>query len=400
MSTVIEYKCPACGGALEFNAALQKMKCPFCDSVFTVEELKNNDGNLKNAEATASDLHGDSFSWNSEEAGSRDGSGEEFCEFVCNSCGGAIIGDGNTAATDCPFCGNHVVITGRLKGMLMPDCVIPFKLDKNAAMEAYRNHIKGKFLLPKQFASENHIKEIKGIYVPFWIYDSEVDAYARFDAENVRYWSDSDYDYTETTTYDVFRAGSMSFSHIPVDGSTKMPDELMESIEPFDFSKAVPFKTAYLSGFYADKYDVDEKQSEDRANERLRRSTIEILRGTVSGYTSVRHYDRDTFLGKMSRMDEVADADDPFEGSENSSSGVKMLKGSVRYAFYPVYLLTTTYNGKAYTFAMNGQTGKFVGDLPVDKTKKYLTFAGIFAGTTALATLLFHLLGLGGALFG
>ena len=137
----------------------------------------------------------------------------------------------------------------------------------------------------------------------------------------------------------VHRGGSIGFEHVPVDGSSKMADDLMESIEPYDFSEALDFQTAYLAGYLADKYDVTAEESIDRANERVKRSAENTFAETVQGYTTVT--------------------------TENSS--VQFHGGKAQYALYPVWLLNTTWNGNKYTFAMNGQTGKFVGDLPVDK---------------------------------
>lgn len=113
----------------------------------------------------------------------------------------------------------------------------------------------------------------------------------------------------------------------------------MESIEPFNFTDAVNFQTAYLAGYLADKYDVDSQQSIARANERIKRSTEESFASTVKGYTTV-----------------IPD-----------SSNVRLQNGVAKYALYPVWLLNTSWNGQKYTFAMNGQTGKLVGDLPLDK---------------------------------
>ena len=160
------------------------------------------------------------------------------------------------------------------------------------------------------------------------------------DAEDKAVIVNSDYNYTETSYYMVHRGGSVGFEHVPVDGSSKMADDLMESIEPYNFDDAVDFQTAYLAGFLADKYDVTAEQSIDRANERVKRSTEETFAQTVKNYTTVR--------------------------TENSS--VQFRGGKAKYALYPVWLLNTTWNGNKYTFAMNGQTGKFVGDLPVDKS--------------------------------
>ena len=286
--------------------------------------------------------------------------------YVCQTCGGEIIADETTSATSCPFCGNPVIFKSRLSGELKPDYIIPFKLDKKAAKEALKKHMSGKKLLPKVFKSENHIDEVKGVYVPFWLFDTDADAEARYRATKTRFWSDGDYDYTETSHFSLLRSGSMGFDHIPVDGSRKMPDDLMESLEPFDFSEAVDFQTAYLSGYLADKYDVPADECNKRANERVKCSSDIALRSTVVGYDSV--------------------------VPENVS--VQFSGGRKHYALYPVWLLNTTWNGNKYTFAMNGQTGKFVGDLPIDKGAYWKYFGGIFAAGSIIAyaveLLLFH----------
>ena len=283
--------------------------------------------------------------------------------YACNSCGGEIVGDETTAATECPFCGNPVVMMGQFSGALKPDYVIPFKLDKKAAKAALINHYKGKVLLPKAFKDENHIDEVKGIYVPVWLFDADADARIRYKASRVRTWRDSEYNYTETSYYAVLRGGNISFERVPVDGSTKMEDALMESIEPYNFAEAVDFQTAYLAGYLADKYDVTAEESIDRANERVKTSTEQNFAATVQGYTSV----------------------------VPVSTNISLQNGKAKYALYPVWLLNTSWNGKKYTFAMNGQTGKLVGDLPMDKGAFWRWFAGLFAAAGALTFALGYL---------
>ena len=348
MADLREYKCPCCGGVLEFNSDVQKMKCPYCDTEIEVSALEEYDKELKDGQQP------DDMTWDTS-AGAQwqEGETEGLRTYVCKSCGGEIVGDANTAATACPFCGNPVVMMGQFSGALKPDYVIPFKLDKKAAKEGLKKHLRGKKLLPKVFKSENHIDEVKGIYVPFWLFDADAAADIRYKATKTRIWSDSEYNYTETSYYSVRRAGKIGFDHVPVDGSSKMADDLMESIEPFDFSKAVDFQTAYLSGYLADKYDVDEAQSIKRANERNRNSTQAAFAETVKGYVSVTPED----------------------------TSIQLQNGKAKYALYPVWVLQTTWRGENYIFAMNGQTGKFVGNLPMDKsafTRWFLGVAGIF----------------------
>ena len=255
MANLIEYKCPCCGGAIEFDSSLQKMKCPYYDTEFEMETLKNYDEELKAQKP-------DDLTWE-KKAGSEWSAEDEdsLISYICNSCGGEILTDKTTAATHCPFCGNPVVMKEHFKGHLKPDYVIPFKLDKEAAKKGLKKHLEGKKLLPKVFKDENHIEEIKGVYVPVWLFDANANADIRYKGTKIRVWSDFNYNYTETSTYSVVRQGSLEFKSVPVDGSTKIDDDLMESIEPFNFDEAVDFQTAYLAGYLADKYDVSEEQS-------------------------------------------------------------------------------------------------------------------------------------------
>lgn len=362
MSDINEYKCPSCGGAIEFDSHSQKMKCPYCDTEFDLETLKKYDEQLSKEAEQKDDIS----DWQTDPGKQwQEGETDGMNVYTCKSCGGEIVSDENTGATSCPYCGNPVILTERFRGALRPDMVIPFKLDKKAAKEAYYKHIKGRPLLPKVFRRENHIDEIKGIYVPFWLFDADVAADARYKAIKVRTWSDSDYDYTETSYYSVDRSGNMSFVSVPVDGSSRMPDDLMESIEPYKVADAVEFQTAYLSGYLADKYDVDAQQSTDRARERMKESAQDVLRDTVKGYASVI--------------------------PENTN--VRISGGDAKYALYPVWILNTTWRGKKYIFAMNGQTGRMTGDLPVDNgayTRWLLGLTAVFSIAAYLVALLIH----------
>lgn len=333
MADVLEYKCPCCGGAIVFDSTVQKMKCPYCDTEFRMETLADYDRELKSEQP-------DDMKWETAAgSGWTDAEADGLRSYICKSCGGEIVCDENTAATSCPYCGNPVVLMDRFAGARKPDYVLPFLLDKKAAKEALKKHYAGKRLLPKIFKDENHLDEVKGVYVPFWLFDARADADIRYKATRIRAWSSGDYNYTETSYYAVCRKGSIRFENVPVDGSKNMPDELMESLEPFDFSKAVDFQTAYLAGYLADRYDVDAEQSVGRANERIRTSTEAAVAATVKGYASV----------------------------TRESGSIRLDSGKVKYALCPVWILNTTWNGQKYLFAMNGQTGKLVGDLPLDK---------------------------------
>jgi len=346
-----KHTCPACNAEVFFQPGDKEAACPSCGAEFEVEAL------LALA-ARKAETRQDSMTWDTQAGSAWDeGETDGLRVYSCTQCGSEIVTDETTGATSCPYCGNPVVLTGHFAGSLKPDLVIPFKVDKKAAIAALNNHYKGKLLLPKVFKDQNHIEEVKGLYVPVWLFDADADADIHYRASRTRSWSDSEYRYTETSYFSVYRSGGIGFENVPVDGSTKMEDALMESIEPYDITGAVPFQSAYLPGYLADKYDVDAEASIARANGRIKRSTEEAFRSTVHGYTSVTTVD----------------------------SAVNLQNGKARYALYPVWILNTDWNGQKFTFGINGQTGKVAGDLPMDKGKFWTWLVGVSGAVAAAA---------------
>ncbi len=279
-----------------------------------------------------------------------DADADSMRAYNCPSCGAQLMVDQVTAVTSCPYCGNNTVVPGQLSDVLKPDYVIPFKYDKNDAIVALKNYYQGKVLLPDAFTDQNHIEEIQGVYVPFWLYSGTGEGEVVMNGRNIRTWTDSKNQYTETDHYVLTRAGSMQFRHVPVDGSTKMPDAHMDAIEPFDYSELVPFSVAYLPGYLTDRYDQDAKVCEQRATSRVDNTVEAELQATASGYMEI----------------DVASTDSQLKVEQ------------VAYALLPVWMLHTKWNGQDYLFAMNGQTGKLIGDLPVDNgklVKRFLLFS-------------------------
>jgi len=357
---ITNYQCPNCTGPLKFVGGSGQLECEYCGTSYEVSVIEQLFADKEQAAAEAGteprwDLSMAGGDWSAEEAAN-------MRSYSCPSCAAQIICDANTAATSCPYCSNPTVVPGQFTGQLRPDYVLPFKLDKNAAAAALVKYYKGKKFLPKCFASRNHVEEIKGIYVPFWLFDGESDAVMRFRATKVNKSRQGDYEVTETEHWRVMRQGRVAFEKVPVDGSSKMPDEHMDSIEPFEYRELQPFSSAYLPGFFADKYDVDAETCSKRANERILASTEDTFASTISGYSTLtREY-----------------------------SNINLRRGDVKYALMPVWMLSTKWQGTDYLFAMNGQTGKLIGDLPVDKGLYWGWFAKVALPIAAvLAVLLF-----------
>ena len=377
---VTNYQCPACTGPLHYSAKSGKLACDYCGSSFDVAEIEalyaRKEAEAKQAadakaeaaqaaKAEAAEAAAASGGWDTSDL-SRDWGAEAdgLRVYSCPSCGAELICDQSTAATACPYCGNPAIVPGQFSGALRPDSILPFRLSKDDAVQALRAHYKGKPFLPRSFTSANHIEQIQGVYVPFWLFDGGTEGAASYRASNTNVYEAGDYEITETRHYHVVRAGSLAFEKIPVDASSKMPDDHMDSIEPFDYAQLRPFSTAYLPGYLADKYDVTIDDSRDRADTRCRETLAQALRDTVTGYGAC-----------------VTERED-----------IALRRGKVHYALLPVWMLSTKWRGQDFLFAMNGQTGKLVGDLPTDRGRFWGMFAAIAAPLTVALTAILQFL--------
>ena len=359
---VTNYQCPACTGPLKFVGESGKLECEYCGSKYEVAEVEElyrlkeeasieamQEEEKKNFE-NKWDLTAEESDW---------GEKEGLVAYNCPSCGAELICDENTVATTCPYCNNPTVVAGKVSGMLKPDYVIPFKYDKKAAVAALNRHYKGKKFLPDAFKEQNHIEEVKGVYVPFWLFNGEARADAVYHATRSHSRRQGDYEIVTTEHFNVKRSGTVPFEKIPVDASVQMPDDYMDSIEPFNYDELKPFSTAFLPGYFADKYDVPEDKSIERAELRIENTALECLRSTVNGYltcTTVR-------------------------------KNVDIKREKAEYALLPVWVLCTKWKDKNYLFTMNGQTGKLVGDLPISWAKVLKMFAIIALPLMVLTTI-------------
>ena len=342
----LDHKCPNCGSKIVFVPKTGKWKCDSCNGEYDLETLKK----YNNA--------------SSEENNSKESDVEDvnYVEYHCKDCGAKIIADENTASTFCVYCGNTAILKSKLSGKFAPSKIIPFKKSKEEALEAFKNLSKGKPLMPKFFNKQENIEKLSGVYIPFWLFSIATNGNIDVSATKVFTWRSGDIEYTKTDTYDVKRSGKMNFERVPVDGSTRFDDSLMNSIEPFNYKELVDYNHAYLSGFLAEKYDVESDKAKEDAIKRAEETTKSTLLSSVQGYAS-----------KIIK-------------SSNFEEDVK----ETEYVLLPVWMVNVKYNDNYYTFAMNAQTGEFIGDIPISKPRliifSILTFL-LVAGIVLIACL-------------
>ena len=259
---VLDHKCPNCSAVLKYNPHGDNFKCEYCNSEFTIVDLmKYEKKNKKEIEKVEKSTPVDTY--------------------ICSNCGAEIVVDANTSATSCVYCRNTAILKNKLQGEFNPKYIIPFKKTKEDAIEAFKKIGKGKIFMPKEFNMKKNINEISGIYIPFWLYDYEANGEIKADCKRITSWVSGDYRYTKTDTYLVTRGGQMSLSKVPVDGSKRFPNDVMNSIEPFDYSELKDFNYSYLSGFLSEKYDVTKEEAEQDAITRSKNSFIESLENDI-----------------------------------------------------------------------------------------------------------------------
>lgn len=313
------YKCPNCGGNMLFDPEKKLLVCESCGSTKNPNEV--NESEVKEEDNK------------SEENG--------VVHYKCPSCGAELVTDQYTSATICAYCGSPNIIEDRLNANFKPDRIIPFKYDRDYTIKAIRKWCNDGIFSPADLLSKSNLDKVTGVYVPFWLYDIYTNTDMSAKATKVRVYRRGDTEYTETSRYDVYRNVDAEFNKIPADASIKMDDQLMDLIEPFNYSELTNFGMSYMSGYMAEKYNYTSEELENRAIRRTDKYSTDLARGTISGYDSV----------------------------SVLSSDVRSNIENSEYVLLPVWIYNYRYNKKDYKFIMNGQTGKIIGKPPISKAR-------------------------------
>ena len=366
-------KCPNCSGNLKFDPETQKLGCDFCGASFdpslfnaevdelikdrpapVMEEQPVQEQAQPQEEVVTEVSEAIGPSEQAQQAQAPDSHMGEQVEFVCNSCGARVVTDKNTSATFCAFCGSPALVGQRLTNEFKPQYMIPFKVSREKAEEAFLKWAgKGKWT-PFGFVSKENIKKLTGLYVPFWLFNIKSHIDIEASAQDISYSGDK----IITSYYDVVRQGDAEWKNVPLDGETRIDDKLMEAIEPFEFSKMIPYDYDYIPGFYADRYDQDAQALAKRATDRGIAGMDQVIKNSIG-----KKYDK-------------------YKITKNRSMITSM---AANYALLPVWFMAYKYHNKMYYFAMNGQTGEVAGQIPVSTVKKTAVFFIILAIAAVIA---------------
>ncbi len=423
MRSIKEQKCPACGAPLRFDPASGKLVCDYCGTVTDLDRPQAQspdrpeegpaDQTAQGQAGSAGYGEGQTAQGQAGSAGSGEGQSapgqagsagsggdqsaaagdkprkdtiegfdfqhmtdavsvpdaENLPVYNCVSCGAEVIAPAEQAALTCPYCGNNIVLTDKISGRLRPDGVIPFRIQAKDLPDAVNRFYRDKKLLPRRFFSESTMGRVTGVYVPFWVFRGRVEGRFTYGADSSVSIRNGNYIITTTDHYRLVRDAALDFDDLPVDASGRIEDRLMDSLEPFDSAETKPFDMRYLAGFTADRFDQKKSDISNRAQTRMMTSTATLVdRQATAGYLNA--YRKHTDLRPS------VDA---------------------KYILFPVYLFDISHAGKNYHFAVNGQTGKVVGDLPTDPGTSLIYFLkrfGLVSGALIALSVIRYMMGM------
>lgn len=336
---VVQHKCPSCGADMVFDSKSGKLTCESCGK----EEVIEKDSSDASSEEDLDEVFGD-FEDFIEETSQNTYADSEATQYQCKNCGATLITNEDTVATNCSFCGSPMILGDRLAGSLAPSKVIPFTISKQQAQEAFRKWCKKGLLTPKNFMTADRIKNISGMYIPYWLYDLNGRGEVNATCTKVRVYERGDYIYTETKYYDVYRKVDLNYNKIPADASEKMDDHTMDKLEPFHYQNLKEFNTPYLAGFLAEKYNYTDRQLFPRIQQRAEQYVRNYIQSTIHGYSS----------------------------TTITNQWIDIKQRKAEYALLPVWMICYDYKRSEHNFYMNGQTGKIIGKPPLSIGKVIL----------------------------
>lgn len=310
------YKCRNCGGNMVYEPGREAMYCPHCESLDSEDIIRDNS------------------------------------MMQCANCGAPIAADPYISAGRCEHCGSYIVFDERVEGNYEPHLILPFKQSKEMAAAALNQEFNKRIFTPSGFLSEKSLEELKGIYVPFWLYDYQAHYDFAAQGTKVRSWVSGDVEYVETSYYDIIRQMEADFDRVPVDASFAMDDGEMDLMEPYAYQALEGFDPKYMSGFFGEIYNQDAAELEGRAQAKVRNASEQLLQESIGGYQSI----------------------------QPRRKSLNLTGDGVHYALMPVWMYRYQYRGNTYRFHVNGQTGKVVGKTPVSRSKV------LFYGLSAMAS--------------
>lgn len=335
--------CPMCGGIMDFDPKVGKLHCPYCDHIHEILEEGEEDTAAEEQDFETAEQTGN-CDW-----------GVETKTVHCKSCGGEMVYDALEIAGECPYCGSNQVMEAKGENTLAPGGVCVFKLDAKQAAAKFKNWISKRWFCPKEAKETAKPKEFKGVYLPFWTFDTQTTSRysAQYGIRRQKRNSKGE-TVTETDWYNCTGTYSEFIDDQEVCATTRHEKRLISGVQPFNTADNKTYKPEYVAGFASERYSVGLKDAWTKAKSlistRLRRNITEKIK---------RERNADSVRGLQVR------------------TGYSEIK--YKYLLLPVWMACFKYRDKVYRFMVNGQTGKVSGKIPISKFKVAITVLGAIA---------------------
>lgn len=332
MNDVISHKCPNCDGPLLFNPEEQSFHCEYCLSVFKEDDIQ-----LKKEESNVEEV-----------------TKETFNLYACPSCGAEVVTEETTAATFCYYCHNPVVLKNRVSGEFLPNAILPFKISEKEAKKKFIEWANSKKYIPKDFFDQSQIEKMTGVYFPYWNVNANISGSVKAKGTKIDIWRVGQTEYTRTRRYDLLRKGDISFKSLLKTALSKnVKQNMIDSVQPFPIEECQTFDSKFLSGFQAEKRDLEFQDIKDSVQSELNHYSENLLLEEIVGYGTI----------------------------TQTKSKINLLDQSNEYYLLPLWIVTykNSSGEEPYYFAMNGVTGNTSGVLPIQKSKLMTHTAGIAA---------------------
>lgn len=339
------YNCKNCMAALLYNPEIGKLQCLACESIFETNEFEESEEKAETAAIRET------------EELKRAGIADDLMEcniYSCTACGAELAVNGVETSTFCSYCGQPTIVFSRVSSTKKPHYIIPFSVTKDQAVATIRKHISSGFFVPNEIRNFS-IERVRGIYVPFWLYD--------INYSDEQYLSGRVKSGKHTYTKYFFRAAETTFYDLTLDASHQLSDESSQRLEPYDTSELQPFEPGYLSGFYADCFDMSSEVLENLARARSMKMFNKEIENSI----------------RASNIKILSN--EPHVDVTNS-----------QYAMFPAWFLTFRYQNDPYTILVNGQTNKVVGAVPYNKAKVNAVFWSIGILASVIISFITHVL--------
>jgi hypothetical protein len=295
----------------------------------------------------------------------------------CQQCGATVEADGEAIARLCAFCGTATVTPVSEHGRpLSPDSVLPFCIEKRAAAQAFSRWLHRLWLRPSELRHLAELEQLRGVYVPFWIFSAHVES--QWSAESGRYYYVADDRYSVlggAAGGDESRDAAASRDELALQGGPTIADPrrprvrktrwrtvhgqrsdvhrdllvcasqglqgaLADQLRSYNLRRLVPYADGYLAGFAAESYAVELSAGHARARARMDSLQKDLCASAIDGDTYRNLHVRNRY------------SDETF-----------------RYALLPVWIATYRYRARLYRFVVSGQTGEVIGQAPYSRLK-------------------------------